>query len=271
MAVKDKPSLSAFTITNFPLLTDGFTFRIQIKVFTTQRESLSEVAFITKASVPDQPSDVPVQDPTGTSDTQIKVIIASPAPGNGGSVIISYEIQMDDGLSGDYVSIIGFDTNSLLTTYTITSGIIKGREHRFRYRARNAIGWGPFSSESSILAATVPTPPPSPTFSSFSASTLYINVLPSSDNGGTDIIDYELWVDAGDDFSSAFTKLTNYNGASLIYGANNANDGIVIGKTYRFKTRSHNLIGFSEFSEDGYIAFGDVPSTPAAPTRVSST
>jgi hypothetical protein len=71
---------------------------------------------------------------------------------------------MDDGLSGNYVSVIGFDTNSLLTTYTITSGIYKGREHRFRYRARNTIGWGPFSAESSILAATVPTAPTKPKF-----------------------------------------------------------------------------------------------------------
>jgi hypothetical protein len=66
---------------------------------------------------------------------------------------------MDNGISGNYVSIIGFDTNSLVTAYTITSGIYKGRDHLFRYRAKNAIGWGLFSSESSILAATVPTAP----------------------------------------------------------------------------------------------------------------
>lgn len=178
---------------------------------------------------------------------------------------------MDDGLSGDYKSIVGFDTNSLLTTYTITSGVIKGREHRFRYRARNAIGWGDFSDESSILAATVPDAPGKPTFNSFLGSTLNINIWPSSDNGGTDIIDYELEVDAGDNFNSNFNPLVNYDGNSLIYGATNAQDGIVIGKTYRFRTRSRNLIGYSEYSEEGYIAFGDVPSTPLAPTKVKST
>lgn len=83
---------------------------------------------------------------------------------------------MDDGLSGNYVSIVGFDTNSLLTSYTITSGVIKGREHRFRYRARNSIGWGPFSDESAILAATIPTAPEKPLFDHFLANVLYINI-----------------------------------------------------------------------------------------------
>jgi len=82
-------------------------------------------------------------------------------------VIISYELQMDDGMSGDFISIVGFDVNSLLTTYTIVNGIVKGRGHRFRYRARNIIGWGDFSDESSILAATTPTPPEKPLFNGF--------------------------------------------------------------------------------------------------------
>jgi hypothetical protein len=45
----------------------------------------------------------------------------------------------------------------------------------------------------------------------------------------------------------------------------------VLGRTYRFETRSRNLIGYSDFSEESYIAYGDVPSTPASPTLVSST
>jgi hypothetical protein len=60
---------------------------------------------------------------------------------------------MDDGVSGNFISINGFDSNSLLTTYTVTSGIIKGRKHRFMYRAKNKLGWGPYSDPSFILAA----------------------------------------------------------------------------------------------------------------------
>lgn len=178
---------------------------------------------------------------------------------------------MDNQNTGQYTSLIGFSSNSLLTTFTITSGIYKGRDHIFRYRAKNAIGWGPYSSEGSILAATVPSPPLSPVFVSFSAATLYIQIRHSEDNGGSEITSYELHVDAGDDFTSGFSILNNYDGTMLVYPADNGNDGIVIGKTYRFITKATNAIGDSDFSDYGYIAFGDVPNTPSAPTLVQST
>jgi hypothetical protein len=34
--------------------------------------------------------------------------------------------------------------------------VIKGREHRFKYRVKNIVGWGLFSGVSKVLAATVP-------------------------------------------------------------------------------------------------------------------
>jgi hypothetical protein len=74
---------------------------------------------------------------------------------------------MDDGREGNFTSIIGFETNSLLTTVTVINNIIKGRPHRFRYRAKNAIGWGPYSDDSFILAATVPAKSKRPYFLTF--------------------------------------------------------------------------------------------------------
>ena len=71
------------------------------------------------AGVPSQPSDIPVVDPTETSDTQIKVSFADPVPESNGSEIISYELQMDDGFSGNFVSIIGFQSHSKLTTVLV--------------------------------------------------------------------------------------------------------------------------------------------------------
>lgn len=40
-SIRNLPSLSQATITNFPASSDGFTFRFQIQVFTVQRNSLS--------------------------------------------------------------------------------------------------------------------------------------------------------------------------------------------------------------------------------------
>jgi hypothetical protein len=170
-------------------------------VFTTQRDAVSEVAHAILASLPSQPADVPVSDASVTSAVAIKVSYARPvSPDDGGSPIVSYELQMDDGEGGGFVSLRGFSSYSLETDATVTVGILKGRAHRLRYRAKNAVGWGPFSEEATILAATVPAPPAPPVFAGFSAGALSVVVGASTDNGGTAILAVELWRDQGDDF-----------------------------------------------------------------------
>ena len=58
---------------------------------------------------------------------------------------------MDNGTS--FVPLIGFLTNSMVTTLTVTQNIIKGNTYRFRYRAMNQYGWGPYSDVAYITAA----------------------------------------------------------------------------------------------------------------------
>jgi hypothetical protein len=79
---------------------------------------------------------------------------------NGGSVIVSYHLMMDDGLNGEFFTVMGLDVNSLLRSFTLTDGIYKGRTYRFKYRVRNDIGWTEFSPVTYILAASVPIKPP---------------------------------------------------------------------------------------------------------------
>lgn len=97
-----------------------------------------------------------------------------------------------------------------------------------------------------------------------------IVIQPSADNGGSSIIIYELWVDQGNDYTSTFTQVTGYTGKTLSYSIATL-DGLTRGYLYRFVTRSLNTIGYSDFSDFGYIAYGDVPPAPNAPTMVSST
>ena len=240
-------------------------------MITTQREGWSENLFAVLAGVPLKPTDIPIGIQEGTSDTQIRVTYADPEPINNGSPITSFELQMDDGFSGDFFSLVGSATNSKLTTFTVTNNIYRGRTHTFRYRARNDVGWGPFSDQSSVLAAREPITPIRPQFLSFANDELNLLIPLPLDNGGSAIEIVELWVDFGDDFTSDFTKMTNYDGIAASYAATNAQDGLDPGKTYRFKTRASNVIGFSAFSVEAYIAFGNVPNKPAAPTRVTST
>jgi len=139
------------------------------------------------------------------------------------------------------------------------------------YRVKNAVGWGPFSAVASVLAATVPNAPSAPFFLAFSSNSLSIVIPRSTSNGGATITNYELWVDAGNDFNSQFTQLASYTNNAMVYVATQAQDGLENGKTYRFISRSKNQIGFSQFSQYGYIAFGDVPSVMASPKIIAST
>lgn len=112
---------------------------------------------------------------------------------------------MDDGISGYFLSVNGFASDSRLTVFTVDTNVLKGRQHRFKYRAKNAVGWGPFSEEAAILAARTPDIPSRPTFNSFSLDQLVIDVPYPDDFGGSAIELLELWVDEGDNFSSTFT------------------------------------------------------------------
>jgi len=215
------------------------------------------------ASVPAAPTDVPVSDASITSDTTIRVTYATPTPPvNGGSDLLSYALQMDDGLGGDFVTLVGFSPHSMVTHYTVSAGIVKGRVHRFRYRAKNSVGWGPYSAEASILAATVPSAPAQTSFSNFTGNALIVNLGLSADDGGSPILGMELLRDAGDNYTSAFVNVTGYNGQDLTYSFTVATDGVVAGKTYRITTRSKNAIGYSSNSTITYVAFGPVPGAP---------
>lgn len=69
---------------------------------------------------------------------------------------------MDDGKGGFYKSQIGYLSPYMTPTYTAQSGIYRSLTYRFRYRARNCKGWGAFSDELYVLAASIPTAPPAP-------------------------------------------------------------------------------------------------------------
>ena len=59
------------------------------------------------ADVPGKPSAAPAVDKDGTSSTQITVTFTE-VTDDGGSDIMSYELQIDDGKGGDFVSLVGY-------------------------------------------------------------------------------------------------------------------------------------------------------------------
>jgi hypothetical protein len=70
-------------------------------------------------------------------------------PQNGGTPIIDYQIDYDKS-ANDWVTLA---TGVQLTSYSTTVTLIPGNTYQFKVRSRNAVGFGPYSSITSILVA----------------------------------------------------------------------------------------------------------------------
>jgi hypothetical protein len=99
-----------------------------------------------------------------------------------------------------------------LLSYTVINIIEKGTVYRLRYRCSNAVGWSNYSPIAYIQAATKPIAPDQPVYLSSTTDSVTLSLPRSTDDAGSPILKYELFVDAGDNFSSQFTKLSKYDG-----------------------------------------------------------
>ena len=110
-AVRLQPSLSTMEITTLALVNLGKTFRILVRAFNWAGSSDSPVLGVVFATLPLQPPILTVQ---RFNSTQITVQVTNyPESNHGGCDIVSYEIQMDDGQGGSFVSQVGFMTTNL--------------------------------------------------------------------------------------------------------------------------------------------------------------
>jgi hypothetical protein len=76
------------------------------------------------AAVPDTPVSAPISDATITNESRIKVFYGPLIyANNGGSAILSYELQIDNGIGGDFVSLIGADSESLETEFIFEQNV----------------------------------------------------------------------------------------------------------------------------------------------------
>ena len=82
----------------------------------------------------------------------------------------------------------------------------------------------------------MPDKPPPPTLNVATDLGVTINLLPSSEDGGSPITEHKIFRDDGNGLGpiSYPTQLTNYDGSSSTYAATIATDLLVLGKIYRF-------------------------------------
>jgi len=73
----------------------------------------------------------------------------------GDSDIISYQLQWDQG-AGTYADLVGFPVNSLATLFTVSNGVLGGKDYKFKVRARNIYGFGPYSAIATFKSSQEP-------------------------------------------------------------------------------------------------------------------
>ena len=106
------------------------------------------------------------------------------------------------------MSIAGYSSPYLSTTIT-TTDVQKGRAYRFRYRAQNCHGWGPFSPLLFAIAASPPASPSALQVQAISSTSISLQLYPTLDNGGTVVTDYLIYRNDGLD-GFVWTQMTSY-------------------------------------------------------------
>jgi hypothetical protein len=205
----------------------------------------------------------PVMMPELSSSTVITIDISDfPTSSNGGCPILTFEIQQDDGRGGFFTSKIG-KTETYLKRFYAAKHVTKGLTYRFRYRAKNCQGWGPFSPSLYALAATKPQQPPALKVLSVSASTLQLQLFPSHDNGGAIVTNYKLFRNDGKD-GTALTEVTSfdYSSQGFIATIDTVIESLTAGLFYQFSYQAINLIGPSDNSPVMLVPVADLLNAP---------
>ena len=147
---------------------------------------------VTAQVVPSAPPNAPRRGgATSTSLVDVQWDFLTAADADGGSAILSYSLEADDGQGGEFVAAVGGSPETeagryTLNSHSLTTAIISGLAYRVRYRAYNAHGWGPYSPIGEIRAATPPAAPLAPTLSE-EATSMKISWSAPADTGGTGV------------------------------------------------------------------------------------
>lgn len=110
--------------------------------------------------IPSAPSTGPTRG-SETTTSQIQIDINTLTGSDAGyATITSYGVQWDQGQNnGSFYEIAGETSDSLQTSFIVTSSISISQSYTFRYHAKNVFGFGNYSPTSTIKAIDVPDQP----------------------------------------------------------------------------------------------------------------
>ncbi|VXB30551.1 Heme peroxidase [Nocardioides sp. AX2bis] len=184
------PTATSGTITG---LTNGTTYTLQVRaVNDTGAGALSAAS---NPVTPAQVATVPAA-PTGVSATagSASATVSWVTPGDGGSAITSYRIQVRTGAT--IVRTIG--NIAPTATSSIVTGLTNGTAYNFRVVAVNAVGVGPVSAASNVVTPAAVTVPGRPAIGTAVAGvaggavTATANWPAATNTGGSPITGYRI-------------------------------------------------------------------------------
>ena len=225
-------------------LTNGTNYSIALRAVYAFKTS--DTYSVTPYTIPDAPTNL-----VGTPLNQ-SVSISFTEPNNGGSAITKYQYSLDGGN-------IFTDVSSVTITSPITiSGLTNGTSYPIVLRAVNIAGPGVKSVIYSLIPSALPGPPTNIKVTPLDQS-VSIAFTPPSNNGGSNIINYQYSLDDGDTVTVVSTQQTT----SPIVISDLTN-----GITYSVTLQSVNIAGPSVSSE--IYSFTPI-SIPGAPTDLVAT
>lgn len=201
----------------------------------------------------------------------------------GNSAIISYGLQWDAGVtSGPWINLVGYSSNSLLTTFTVTQSVTPGTVYTFRVQAKNVYGWGPFAS-SQISSTTVPAQMV-PATTSYDSDGLNVKItwIEPYTHTSMPITAYDIIIK---DNSGVYISHSSCDGADptiisqkyCIVSMNSLRTApfslSTLGTLIQVRTKAKNDIGWGEYSNSNTlgVTIQTIPSVMSIPRRGSVT
>mmetsp|Transcript_33982 Transcript_33982/g.25069 ORF Transcript_33982/g.25069 Transcript_33982/m.25069 type:complete len:432 (-) Transcript_33982:2733-4028(-) len=220
---------------------------------------------------------------SGTSETEIKATwdLLTLDAETGGSAILSYNLQWYNTGTSAWEDLIGYPSDYLDTSYTITSGLSSGTSYLFRVRASNIYGWSTVSAQGSITTSDVPDQMSAPTITELLLNAHIAWVAPDSNSDS--ITGYQILILKADGVTW-LEDTTDCDGLSIPMGQLYCDVpmttlvstyGYSLGELVIAKVRATNSIGFGDFSEQNSDSNGakvqTAPGTMTTPLLSTST
>lgn len=208
----------------------------------------SAVGFTTDAIEPAAPAA-----PSRTFTAPGTIELAWSAPSNNGSSILEYQVRYanNSGMSGA-TSVSTGTTRSRTVT-----GLSIGTTWYFQVRARNAIGWGAWSSSASYAIPPVPDAPGG-VARAFTAPRQVTVTWNAAAGNGASILEYQVQTANNSGFTSPSTYST---GTSRTH----TRTDYALGTTHYWRVRARSSQGWGAWSSSVSYAVPNVPAKPANP------